>query len=50
MRLLGPLATLIHQPRTNPAPRRTNSVEAAYREVDIALDHLSAALGLQLAA
>jgi len=47
MRLLGPLASLIRQPNTNPAPRRTNSVDAAYREVDTALDHLSAALGLQ---
>jgi hypothetical protein len=41
---------LIRQPNTNPAPRRSNSVDAAYREVDTALDHLSAALGLQLAA
>jgi len=50
MRLLGPLASLIRQPNTNPAPRHTNSVDAAYREVDTALDHLSAALGLQHAA
>ena len=50
MRLLGPLASLIHQPNTNAAPQRSNSVDAAYREVDTALDHLSAALGLQLAA
>ena len=50
MRLLGPLATLIYQPNTNLASRRLNSVDAAYREVDTALDHLSAALGLQLAA
>ena len=50
MRLLGPLASLIRQPNTNTAPRHTNSVDAAYREVDTALDHLSAALGLQLAA
>ena len=47
MRLLGPLARLIRQPNTNTAPRHTNSVDAAYREVDTALDHLSAALGLQ---
>ena len=49
-RLLGPLATLT----MNTTPRRptshTNSVEAAFREVDTALDHLSAALGLKSAA
>ena len=50
LRLLGPLVSLIRQPNTNTAPRRSNSVDAAYREVDTALDHLSAALGLQLAA
>jgi hypothetical protein len=50
LRLLGPLASLIGQPHTNQAPPRSNSVDAAYREVDTALDHLSAALGLQLAA
>ena len=42
-RLLGPLASLIHQPSTN-SPRRP------YNSVDTALDHLSAALGLQHAA
>jgi hypothetical protein len=50
VRLLGPLATLLQQPNTNSGPRRLNSVDAAYREVDTALDHLSAALGLQHAA
>src|SRR5712692_9673219 len=49
-RLLGPLATLT----TNTTPRRptshTNSVDAAFCEVDTALDHLSAALGLKTAA
>src|SRR5215216_920092 len=50
MRLLGPLASLIHQPHTNPAPRASSSVDIAYREVDAALDHLSAALGIQHAA
>jgi hypothetical protein len=50
MRLLGPLATVIQQPNTNAAQRRSNPVDAAYREIDTALDHLSAALGLQLAA
>ena len=49
-RLLGPLASLISQPKTNAAPRPSSSVDAAYREVDTALDHLSAALGLQHAA
>jgi hypothetical protein len=50
MRLLGPLASLIQQPSTNPPARHLNSVDVAYRQVDTALDHLSAALGLQLAA
>ena len=50
LRLLGPLATLIQQPTTHAATRRGNSVDAAYHEIDAALDHLSAALGLQLAA
>ncbi|MCA1694166.1 MAG: hypothetical protein LC749_05225, partial [Actinobacteria bacterium] len=49
-RLLGPLASLIQQPNPKAAPRHFNSVDAAYREIDTALDHLSAALGLQLAA
>jgi len=49
-RLLGPLASLIRQPKPNATPRRSNPVDAAYREVDTALDHLSAALGLQCAA
>ncbi|MBV9602111.1 MAG: hypothetical protein JOZ87_35360 [Chloroflexi bacterium] len=50
LRLLGPLASLIHQPKTNTPARHINSVDAAYREIDTALDHLSAALGLQHAA
>jgi hypothetical protein len=50
LRLLGPLVSLVRQPNTNAAPRPCDSVDAAYREVDTALDHLSAALGLQLAA
>jgi hypothetical protein len=50
-RLLGPLATLAtdtsgaHQPSLH-----RNSVDAAFHEVDTALDHLCAALGLQHAA
>jgi RNA polymerase sigma-70 factor, ECF subfamily len=50
LRLLGPLASLIRQPNSTAAPRCSNSVDAAYHEVDTALDHLSAALGLQHAA
>ena len=49
-RLLGPLLTLAvapppRQPTTNPS-----EVEAAFRQVDAALDHLCATLGLQPAA
>jgi len=50
MRLLGPLSSLIQQPTTKPSARHLNLVDAAYHEVDAALDHLSAALGLQHAA
>jgi hypothetical protein len=50
LRLLGPLASLIRQPNSTAAPTCSNSVDAAYHEVDTALDHLSAALGLQHAA
>jgi hypothetical protein len=46
-RLLGPLATLVGKQGANPVRRYSNSVDAAFREVDTALDHLSAALGLQ---
>ena len=49
-RLLGPLASLIQQPRATTPWRHLNPVDAAYREVDTALDHLSAALALQHAA
>ena len=49
-RLLGPLTSLIRQPNIKLSPPPSNSVDAAYREVDTALDHLSAALGLQKAA
>lgn len=49
-RLLGPLASLIHQTNTHSPSHHRNSVDAAYREVDTALNHLSAALGLQPAA
>ena len=50
MRLLGPLTSMIRQPNSNAPSRHLNSVDAAYRDVDTALDHLSAALGLQQAA
>jgi len=49
-RFLGPLASLIRQSNANANPRHSNPVDAAYREIDTALDHLSAAFGLQLAA
>ena len=49
-RLLGPLATLA----TDPAPRRStrtsSEVEAAFRQVDVALTHPCDTLGLRLAA
>jgi hypothetical protein len=48
-RLLGPLVTLT-KPTTPPAPSRTTSVDAAFAEVETALDHLSVALGLRQAA
>jgi hypothetical protein len=48
-RLLGPLATLATQPSAR-RPLHHNSVAAAFHEVDTALDHLCAALGLQHAA
>jgi hypothetical protein len=48
-RLLGPLATLLTT--TSARPRSPhNSVDAAFRQVDAALDHLSATLGLDTAA
>jgi hypothetical protein len=50
IRLLGPLATLATAP--SPAPETTNdsTVEAAFRQVDLALDHLCITLGLKPAA
>lgn len=50
MRLFGPLTSLIRKPTTNTPPWPSNSVDAAYREIDTALDHLSATLGLKYAA
>lgn len=46
-RLLGPLATLITDFSTRRLPLPHNSVDAAFRQVDTALDRLSAALGLK---
>jgi hypothetical protein len=51
MRLLGPLATLL----TTSSSRRSqlphpNSVDAPFRQIDSALDHLTDAIGLQHAA
>jgi hypothetical protein len=49
-RLLGPLVTLATaQPRRR-SNRSPSAVEAAFRQVDIALDHLCATLGLRRAA
>jgi hypothetical protein len=49
-RLLGPLATIIRTP--NPPCKKSpdDSVDAAFHEVDTALDHLCSALGLHHAA
>jgi DNA-binding transcriptional ArsR family regulator len=49
-RLLGPLATLVTNTNPYHPPAHRNSVDAAFREVDTALDHLSVALGLTRAA
>ena len=49
-RLLGPLATLVTNTNPHHPPAHRNSVDAAFREVDTALDHLSVALGLTRAA
>jgi hypothetical protein len=49
-RLLGPLATLVTNTNPHHPPAPHNSVDAAFRQVDAALDHLSAALGLTHAA
>ena len=49
-RLLGPLATLATAPTRPRLTRTASAVEAAFRQVDIALDHLCATLGLASAA
>jgi hypothetical protein len=50
VRLLGPLATLASKSNTHWPGLHDNSVDAAFHEVDTALDHLCSALGLQRAA
>jgi hypothetical protein len=49
-RLLGPLVTLGTNAAPRRQPRQPNAVEAAFRQVDAALDHLCDTLGLRLAA
>jgi len=50
IRLLGPLTTITTRRYAGRHSPPNNSVDAAFREVDVALDHLSAALGLKSAA
>ena len=51
IRLLGPLATLVSTATTRRPPlHHNNPVDAAFRDVDTALDHLSIALGFKKAA
>ena len=49
-RLLGPLATLATTPATPPETTNASQVEAAFRQVDLAIDHLCTTLGLNHAA
>ncbi len=49
-RLLGPLATLATDPASRRSTRPPREVEAAFRQVDAALDHLCHTLGLKQAA
>jgi hypothetical protein len=49
-RLLGPLASLATAQASRRLTRATSAVEAAFRQVDVALDHLCATLGLARAA
>jgi hypothetical protein len=49
-RLLGPLVTLAAARPRRRSDRSPSAVEAAFRQVDIALDHLCATLGLRCAA
>jgi hypothetical protein len=47
IRLLGPLTTLVTTSAARGQPSADNSVDAALREVDLALDHVAAAFGLK---
>jgi hypothetical protein len=47
MRLLGPLTTLVTTTPARRQPSSANSVDNALRQVDIALDHLAATIGLR---
>jgi hypothetical protein len=49
LRLLGPLGSLVAEPKPRPT-RNPSQVEHAFRQVDTALDHLCDALGLLRAA
>jgi hypothetical protein len=42
MRLLRPLATVVSDRAAGSTPSRNNSLDAAFREVNTALEHLSA--------
>lgn len=49
-RLLGPLATLATAPASPPQTATSSEVEAAFRQVDLAIDHLCSTLGLKAVA
>ncbi|HSH82620.1 MAG TPA: hypothetical protein VLA19_29155 [Herpetosiphonaceae bacterium] len=49
-RLLGPLASLASEQQPRRSTRHPSDVEAAFRQVDAALDHLCDTLGLKLVA
>jgi hypothetical protein len=49
-RLLGPLTTLVTAPAPQPQTTHASQVEAAFRQVDLAIDHLCTTLGLKPAA
>ena len=49
-RLLGPLATLVDAPASRPETTIDSAVEAAFRQVDLAVDQLCSTLGLKAAA
>jgi DNA-binding transcriptional ArsR family regulator len=49
-RLLGPLTTLVTASAPQPQTTNDSAVEAAFRQVDLAIDHLCTTLGLKSAA